>query len=317
MSDYYSKLDAIHKDINQVILKAGKIILDYRPNVLKGIGVGEKVDKSKLTVMDGDIQELYDTELPEIIKRHLGAYRVTIIGEESKKKANIIREALFADYLYIVDSLDGTWPYTVSGNMEYGTGIGLFKRDGTVFVPISGFFYMPEFNVIGKDSLFEARESLPGAYLNGKEIKVSDSLDLSDKKATLQRSSRGDLPFLNKLQEAFGKPQLLLAGSMAGHAKDSTECAAGLGRIVQVAASGTYPELNYLHTQRRPAIWDVYSGSTYIVSKAGGVVIHPDGKSVFPFDLSQKINGDTFDYTVDSILAFPEIAFDKIMEIIK
>lgn len=321
-------LEKIHKDIKELVERVGALMLSERLNILKGIGVGEKADKSKVTPIDNRVQKIYDLELPKIIYKHLGNnVVVTVIGEESKNKSKTIDATKDSDYLFIVDPLDGTWPYTLKGNVEYGTGIGLFKKqngsEDLLFDPVSGIFFAPELEIIDGEigSLFETCASINGSLLNNKEIKTSNSEDFSDKKATLQKSSRGDLFFLDDLKKAFGKPEILLAGSMAGKVKKFSPPASGLGRIVQVAASGNYPEkCNYLHTQRKPAIWDIHSGSSYIVEKAGGIVIHPNGESVFPFDLSAQISASTddgfMDPKIDSVLVIPECARERILSIL-
>lgn len=86
-----------------------------------------------------------------------------ILSEETADKVTQSR------YLWVVDPLDGTLPYTTGINDHFSVSIALLKDE----VPIVGVVYAP-----GRGELYAAEDG-DGAFLNDQPIRVSDETNLN------------------------------------------------------------------------------------------------------------------------------------------
>ncbi len=150
-------LNAIKNDLEQLLLKTGKIV---------EIGY---IDKNKEFSTKRDANDLltkYDIEVNDLILEHLeNKYPdFSIISEEASE----ITKSL--EYSFVVDPIDGTRNF-VRNIPIFFIGIGLVKDKKTLLSII--------YNPITKDLFYAIKNE--GAFLNDKRIKVSDRvLNLSD-----------------------------------------------------------------------------------------------------------------------------------------
>jgi myo-inositol-1(or 4)-monophosphatase len=150
-------LNEIKDDLEQLLYKVEGIV-----------ETGYK-DKNKEVSFKRDANDLltkYDIEINNIILEHLeNKYpEISIISEEASE---ITKNS---EYSFVVDPIDGTRNF-VRNIPVFFIGIGLVKNGKTVL--------SITYNPITKDLFYAIKDK--GAFLNGKQIKVSDrSLELSD-----------------------------------------------------------------------------------------------------------------------------------------
>lgn len=147
--------------------EAGRLI---RERIGRATSIGEKTSNMDLvTEVDKESEAIIRTELLAAFPEH------KILGEEgvapgSQASTEALSKAVSAEYLWIVDPIDGTTNF-VHGYPGCTVSIALAHR-GEVIV---GVIYDPL-----RDEMFSARRN-EGAYLNGERIAVSkeDSLNVS------------------------------------------------------------------------------------------------------------------------------------------
>jgi myo-inositol-1(or 4)-monophosphatase len=149
-----------------------------------------------------------------------------------------------ADNLWIVDPIDGTANFA-RGDLQWCISIGFVHK----LQPVVGVIYAP---VLGET--FAARKGA-GATLNGRTIKVSDTVDMSAASIEIGWSSR--LPFADYV-ELVSK-----VGAMGASAKRSASGALGMAWV----AAGRTDAYLECHINS----WDVAAGIV-IVTEAGGMV---------------------------------------------
>ncbi|WP_018130922.1 inositol monophosphatase family protein [Effusibacillus pohliae] len=228
--------------------EAGNLI---RERIGQAREVGEKTSKVDLvTEVDKQSESVIRTELLAAFPEH------KILGEEgvapgSQASAEALSKALSAEYLWIVDPIDGTTNF-VHGYPGCTVSIALAHR-GEVIV---GVIYDPL-----RDEMFTARRNA-GAYRNGQRISVSKEYDLQvSLLATGFPGDRGWARDVNMRGIAALSPlcrNIRAAGSAALH----------LAYVACGRLSGFWEiDLN---------AWDLAAGSL-LVQEAGGEVTDTEG----------------------------------------
>ncbi|MFA6917732.1 MAG: inositol monophosphatase family protein [Candidatus Gracilibacteria bacterium] len=153
--------------INKTIKEAGALILRKSHTSYK---VEEKAKNDLVTEVDKASEILITKAIKKAFPSH------AVLGEEDNFKNGISDEIREAEYIWIVDPLDGTMNF-VKDLPFYAVSIALFKKSGQAESKnfeylegeiIAGAVYIPRL-----DELFYAEKG-KGAYLNGKKIHVSN-----------------------------------------------------------------------------------------------------------------------------------------------
>ena len=249
--------------------KAGVIMARFR--AMDEIPREIKPDGSIVTIADKQIQDQLIEELIELIPDSV------VIGEEGFN-AETIKKAKGADYVWIVDPIDGTSAYESKASGEYGMAVTLLYRGR----PIYALFYAPGLQIgPHKGCMIEASDTRDGAYLTdlntGKEvrIRVSDTLEFRDAICNIfDMEEYPEEPFEPGIRNAFGTVVPLV------------EKFASSARYSMLSASANYNNLPVLYTNRTPCVWDIIPGA-YLMKKAGGIVMYADGTSVIPLDFDK------------------------------
>lgn len=105
-----------------------------------------------------------------------------------------------SEFTWVIDPIDGTTDF-ISGIPFYGVSVGL-QKNGKPYVGV--------INLVGQNELYWAEEGL-GAYVNGKQIQVSQRSSLSEAYMFLdlggmEREKRFEnrvKPFMNKIRAIF------------------------------------------------------------------------------------------------------------------
>lgn len=150
-------LNAIKNDLEQLLLKAGKLV---------EVGYIDKNKEFSTKTDANDLLTKYDIEVNDLILKHLeNKYSdFSIISEEASEITK------GSEYSFVVDPIDGTRNF-VRNIPVFFIGIGLVK-DKKTLLSIT-------YNPITKDLFYAIKNK--GAFLNGKQIRVSDRvLNLSD-----------------------------------------------------------------------------------------------------------------------------------------
>jgi len=222
----------------EAAVKAGKITLSLQG---KKLAIKSKEKMGDFTT-EADLSS--EREILRILKTSFPKHNFK--SEEMGKIDN------GSDYWWIIDPLDGTISYS-SGMPTFGISIGLLKGGE----PVLGVINLPVL-----DSLFWAEKG-KGAYLNDKEIKVSDKKDLIESVVGFDLEHMGGRRReLQKLVEPITdkvRYTPILGCSVAGSA---------------YVASRVYDA--YLHSGYP---WDFAAGAA-IIEEAGGKVTDYKGKPI-------------------------------------
>lgn len=189
-----------------------------------------------------------------LVKRLKNSFPGTeVMAEESYEPGN--QRSAENEFLWIADPLDGSKNYS-KGIPYFAVSIALARRQRTVL----GVIYKPL-----TDELYWAQQGVEGAWLNGRQINVSDIGNLeeatfacdwvADTKATSYRKQT--MESLSRVFTEVG--QVVCRGSSVS---DIASIADGRTEI-------------YINHGLKP--WDVAAAS-FLVEKAGGMVTTPDGK---------------------------------------
>lgn len=230
--------------------EAGQLI---RERIGQAKEVGEKASNFDLvTEVDKQSEAVIRTELLAAFPEH------KILGEEgvapgSQASAEALSKALSAEYLWIVDPIDGTTNF-VHGFPGCTVSIALAHR-GEVIV---GVIYDPL-----RDEMFSASRN-QGAYLNGNRIAVSqeDSLQTS----LLATGFPGDKEWAREI-------------NLRGIAALSPIC-----RNIRAAGSAAL-HLAYVACGRLSGFWEIdlnawdLAAGSLLVQEAGGAVTDTEGET--------------------------------------
>lgn len=147
------KLDKELEIAKKAALEAGKIMMKHYGNLGK---LQFKHDKSRLTKVD----LMAEKKILGLLKKNFPDHSI-----HSEEEGDTIKDS---DFLWAVDPLDGTTNYSVMVPY-FNASIGLFYKGK----PVLGVIYYPV-----QKELFYATTGY-GAYMNGKNIRVSDTRDLN------------------------------------------------------------------------------------------------------------------------------------------
>jgi len=216
---------------------AGKILMEKRGHVES---VKTKKDSTLVTEVDVACEE----KIKEIIGKKYPNHG--FLGEEGGISKND------ADYLWIIDPLDGTHNY-IYGLHLFSVSIALtYKKE-----IIAGVVFLPVLN-----QLFTAEKG-KGSFVNGKRLKVSDK-SLSESLVSIsskyfQSNSKKDLKFQKEISNKAFEIRI-------------TGCASYNSVIVATNIFGAW-------LSPRAKIWDAAAGKV-IVEEAGGIMTDFEGKPI-------------------------------------
>lgn len=212
----------------EIVKQAGIVALDYKA---RGLKHGLKDDGSSISEADLAVDAYLAKELQAYFKAGW-------LSEETVDNA----ERLTAEYLWVVDPIDGTRSY-IKGDTDWAVSVALLHHNqpikAVLFRPDLGDLYLAE---VGK-----------GATLNGLKLEISPAL--SDIKIT------GPHPFLKPYLEKG----LIAAPKI--HA---------LALRIAAVADGT---LNLALASANAHDWDI-AAADLIVREAGGVLRYRNGAEI-------------------------------------
>lgn len=239
------------EQIEKVIKEAGKIMLSAKNKDFK---VSEKQGTANyVTEFDVKVQRFLEEELLKILP---GA---TFLAEEEGEDKNKVGEG----YTFIIDPIDGTANFTYGVNISV-ISVALAKDQKTVL----GVVYNPY-----TDEYFFAEEG-KGAYLNGKEIKVSKT-GAKDALVCI-----GTAPYY---KETLGEKTAELFADLLFNFGDVRRLGSAAMDLCNVArgAFGAFFEFNL-------SPWD-YAAGALIVKEAGGIVTDFSGKELITYEKSSVL----------------------------
>lgn len=218
--------------IEKIVRHCGEIILSRNDN----LDIEYKDGTANIvTRYDKMIQEILKNELLKILPEAI------FIGEEE----DLHNEISTSGYTYIVDPIDGTMNFSRGLSLS-AISVALLK-DG---IPYIGVCYNPYL-----DEMFIAQKNM-GAYLNNKQIKVSDK-NLNEGLLLI-----GSSPYSKELN----KKSIELLYKYSTIATDFRRVGAAVLDLCNIACGRA--EL-YIELKLQP--WD-YAAGTLIVQEAGGKV---------------------------------------------
>lgn len=230
--------------------------------------VEEKSDGDSATNADIQIGQLFVKELKNLLPGSI------VINEEDFNE-DVYEQIKTTRYVWVVDPIDGTKAFRTPGNNEYCIAVALLDK----LSPVLSVVYAPEYE-IGDDKGFilEAVDGENGALLNGKEITVNKSLNISDLKCVNHIHRDTETNDIEKTISSLAKSSETIR-AYDGHST--------LVNYALVAAEG----LQRVFTRRGANIWDIIQ-SAYVVKKIGGCVYYPDGREIFPIRIDDlKMDG--------------------------
>jgi myo-inositol-1(or 4)-monophosphatase len=251
---------------SKVAKEAGALIMSVRDNI--------KPSEWKLqTNFKTEADDLSDKFIREAIAEKYPDHG--ILSEENKDKIGS------SEYVWVIDPLDGTIPFTSKISNHFGVAISLVKNNE----PLVGVFFAPAFGEDKKGVLYSAIKG-QGAFANGKQIRCSDIDNLNH--ATLAFDyGKLDRSKINLLIEK------LLVDDGVTYLTAYGGCSASMA---QVAEGNLY---GYFALKNEP--WDM--AATSIICKEAGCKV-------------TNINGEEWTMLDESIVAIsPNISnqfFEKI-----
>ncbi len=229
--------------VERTVRAAGALAMEHYGKVR----AREKADRSVITAADEAVEAFLRRELPRLLP---AAY----IGEETPRDPAAVRQAREAEWLWVVDPIDGTAGF-LDRLDTFCVSVGLFRRGR----PYAGVVHFPVL-----DHCYRAFPG-DGAVCDGRPIRVLEVSPMSDR-AVLYVDARAHLRYRITYP---GKTRSL--GSTAYHYLLTARGAA----------------VGALSTAR---IWD-YAGAAAVLLEAGGVIRHLDGTEI---DWSAWLAGQRF-----------------------
>jgi len=176
-----------------------------------------------------------------------------------------------SEYLWVVDPLDGTIPYTFKTSNHYSVAIALVKNKK----PLFGVVYAPELESNGKPIEYFAITG-KGAYANGKKIQCADINNLNH--AFISND-------LCKFERAkiYKYTKKLLADDGVGYITTYAGCAAAMAQVAEGKSHG------YFGLKLEP--WDIAAAS--VICKEAGCDV-------------KNINGEDWNLKDESVVVTPK-----------
>lgn len=240
----------------KIAKKAGMLAMKAQQKTLTII---EKAKNDIVTNADRACEELIIKEIHKTFPEH------AIIGEESSFiKKTSIKDYAKAEYIWIIDPIDGTTNYA-HGLKEFAISIGLFQLDSAEssknFQYLSGELILGVVYAPAMNELFYACKDR-GAYLNGKRIHVSGKTKVEHSLLATgfpYQKRKMNLPYFSTMLDKCLAIRRLGAASL-------DICYVAAGRF------DGYWELDI-----KP--WDIAAGAL-IVEEAGGRVTDTNGNQI-------------------------------------
>ncbi len=254
-------LEELRNQVKEIMLgEVKEIITTTRQGNM--MVVEEKQDGDSATNADIQIGQIFVQRLKELLPGSI------VINEEDFNE-EVFEQMKSTRFVWVVDPIDGTKAFRTPGNTEYCVAVALLDN----LNPVLSVVYAPEYELRGeKGLLLAAIDSIPGAKLNGKDIEVDQNL--TAKEILCVNHIHRDTE-LNELEQIISQ-MCKTSETIRAYAGHST-----LVNYALVAAD----RLQRVFTRRGANIWDIVQ-SAYIVEKTGGAVYYPDGRNIFPIQMS-------------------------------
>lgn len=251
---------------SELVKEAEKFAKDLAKEVgdkLVKLRAGIKPSEWKLrTNFKTEADDMADKLIRERIEAKFPDHR--IMSEELSAKETS------SEYVWVVDPLDGTIPYTNKSSEHYGVAISLCK--GTE--PVLGVFYAPTLGEGSQPQLFSASQG-EGAFCNGKKIYCSaiDNLNKAFMAMDFGKLERSKIQTLN---------EKLLADDGVGYLTVYAGCASSMAQVADGRLHG------YFCLKNEP--WDMAAAA--VICKEAGCIV-------------TNINGEGWKLGDESIVALP------------
>lgn len=190
-----------------------------------------------------------------------------VLGEEESRGGPSLPHQPDAEWVWVIDPIDGTKEYLTTGSPFYGVGIAVLLRCG----PVSAAFAAPEFDAASgradaKGSVFEASELEPSPRVGGVGF---------SRRAGTGSPRRGLAIFASGTRRAFPNWEAVTPQ----YTRVERRARSALLAMCRTALGG--PDAPELCVLGPTDIWNVVLGA-YIVRKAGGTAVGRDGRELFP-----------------------------------
>ena len=238
-------MEALVKDLTQIIRKAGEIMLSAH-NIDNRDTVQEKAGDAAnmVTLYDVAVQDFLIKEIKAIIPD------ATFIAEEKENDSNMLN----GTHCFVIDPIDGTANF-IHEYKHSCISVAMFSAGEAVL----GAVYDPYL-----DEFFFALKG-EGASVNGRKITVSDR-DMPH--AIL---AFGTMPYF---KEEFGAKTFKLAEKLFRQCSDVRRCGSAALDLVYLAAGR-----NDMYFEMTLYPWD-FAAAQLIVQEAGGIISDHDGNEI-------------------------------------
>jgi len=234
----------------KIVREAGQVAQKLQTGNLESITKTCKEDF--VTQGDLEVTRILKQQLPKIIPD------LIFIDEESSETHDI---KINSEELYVViDPIDGTTNY-FNGAKEWGVSVG-FVKDGQC---VAGIIFQPSLNKIFYAELGK------GAYINNKQLKVSDQATLSN------CSPQYDFPYPKDKIE-YDRTSKIISRFPQLQTQKPIRLGSQVIAIMKVAETESD---FFFHLKTKP--WDV-AAAIAILTEAGGRVLNMKGESYKLFD---------------------------------
>jgi myo-inositol-1(or 4)-monophosphatase len=246
-------LDDAAAFLRNLVREAGELLLGYRQSRQFAA-----IEKSGV-----DVTTEADQRVDRFLHERLSArypHSAFLTEETARPDVSGIQAEATANYLWVIDPLDGTVNFT-RGHPNFAISVALIHKGemalGAVYVPASG-------------RLYQAQANQDGAYLNGEPIHVSQTASLRE--AVVGFDWSWDLEKRKQI--------IYWLERLSGHVRQ-LKCMGSAAADLSSLADGQID--GYIHSGLKP--WDA-AAAALIVQKAGGIIASPDGSAWTPFNPS-------------------------------
>lgn len=275
---------------SDVLPQVKDIIVQKKLSGVTGVSkTGEPVTQNSVR-SEADV-EISKAIIPTLRKIYADHY---VISEEAGYMPK--PDADLTGCFHTVDEVDGTKAFVetvfdpnAAFRGQYGFAYGLFF-DG---YPLYSTFYMPDFfNIKGHEGLsghfpselggavFSASIAREDAYLNDRKIQIDNSYD---PKADENIIHSEDINHGDGYREWNYDPIRGYSGNLREEIRSATYefCMTAASGTKDAAGNRIFPNAPKFMLRPVPCAWDALIGG-FIVEKAGGLFVYPDGSSIWP-----------------------------------
>ena len=245
---------------------AGKILMKYLESDSKNIQYKSESGDSPVTIADNEADQYLSSFLGGEFPHDGWLSEETIDTYDRLEKTRV----------WIVDPLDGTKEF-IKKLPEFCVSIALTENG----IPVVGVIYNPS-----SDEMFYAQKN-KGAFLNGEQIKISNTEDIQDASIIVSRSEYSK-NLWNNYKNNFS----------------SIKSVGSIAYKLGLSASGMY---DICATVAPKNEWDICAGDC-VIREAGGVMRTIDGKNI---NYNQKKT-----LVTDPIIATNSKLFDMVSDLL-